>query len=157
MSQRETLKICLLQHTVQELVQLAGVSEHQAICARGGRPVSADAYLRLCIAVELDPAPEIPNPPLFLHPGHFDHVMLGIGTRATRIAKKHPIRAAAEIAGISLTTFSRMENGIPVSIENVLAACRYVNAHPFGYIVFHMKQRLNSLTDNDVSKTAEVA
>ena len=133
------------------LAERAGVPELSISLARAGRPVTADAFLRICAALPFDPAPDIRNAPAGPVIGDFDHRTLGLGIRAKRFANKHSIRDGAKAIGVSVTTLSHMENGIPVSIENVLKGCRYVGAHPLGYVL-HVKQRLNSLENNEASK-----
>lgn len=44
------------------------------------------------------------------------------------------IRAAAPLAGLSVTTLSRAENAMPVSAGHVLRLCLWIGANPFWFL-----------------------
>lgn len=117
---------------LRDLAKRAGVEHVSASRAAKGRPIAADAYLRLCAVVGIDPiggkriAPQVP--------GVFVRSQLGMASYMRRLQNKHALRTAAAIVGISYSSLYRLEHDEVVSIETVLAACRYVGMHPFDFI-----------------------
>lgn len=117
-----------------DLARRAGITSRQATNAFQRRPVATVAFLRLCIALNFNPAPEIPltipTPP----PSDFDHAYLALAFRIMRGINKQSVREAGKIIGVSGFTISRLENGHIMSIGVVLRACGYIGVHPFGYL-----------------------
>jgi hypothetical protein len=100
-----------------------------AIC---GRPVATISYLRICRAIDFDPAPD-----LKMESGRgadFDFGFFGMALRLRRGLNKHSERAAAHAMGLSASTVCRAERGEPMQIGVVLSICVYVGVHPFGYM-----------------------
>ncbi|WP_018390888.1 helix-turn-helix domain-containing protein [Ancylobacter sp. FA202] len=58
---------------------------------------------------------------------------LGAGVRVTRDLRGHSGRAAAEVAGVSVATVSRCENGRALSFDGLARLAAYVGQHPHAY------------------------
>ena len=111
----------------------AGVSVMQLANAIMARPITAVAYLRLCVAYGFDPLPEIPHAPVGT-PTDFDHCLLAIGFRLIRATNGHTVRDVGKLIGVSPVTVFRVEQGHAMSIGVVLRACRYLKRHPFSFL-----------------------
>jgi DNA-binding XRE family transcriptional regulator len=130
-SPRERLAGALSIADVPNVATLAGITPRQAANAIKGRPTTATAYLRLCVACGLDPAPGLPYGAVV--PSDFAFDFLGLAVRLTRRIRAHSDRDAAKVLGVAPATICRLERGDTVSIGVVLRACEYVGVHPFGY------------------------
>jgi DNA-binding XRE family transcriptional regulator len=100
-----------------------------AIC---GRPVATNSYLRICRAIDFDPAPSLkmqnacgPD---------FDFSYLAMALKITRGLNKHSDREAAKAIGVGASTICRAERGEATQIGVVLSICAYLKVHPFGYM-----------------------
>lgn len=112
----------------------SGVKGRQVANLLGGRPVSADAFLRLALAIGHDPMPGFPKPDDGQLPADLDRVRFALGLRIVRGVNQHNERAAAEQMGLSAATVCRLENAHAMSIGVVIAACKYMNSHVFGWL-----------------------
>lgn len=112
----------------------SGVKGRQVANLLGGRPVSADAFLRLALAVGYDPMPGFPKPDGGHLPADLDRVRFALGLRIVRGMNQHTERTAAAQIGVSAATVCRIENAHAMSIGVVLGVCRYMNSHVFGWI-----------------------
>lgn len=122
---------------VEALAEESGVPRGIVLRALACRPVSADAFLRLCAVVGLVPAwgaastrdsgfgftlsPTRPTRPCAL-----SFAFAGMAMRLARTDRGHNIRDGAAAAGVSVTTTSRIEAGKVVSIESVVRVAAYV-------------------------------
>jgi hypothetical protein len=100
-----------------------------AIC---GRPVATISYLRICRAIDFDPAPT-----LKMQSGcgpDFDFSYLAMALKVKRGLNKHSDREAAKAIGVGASTICRAERGEPMQIGVVLGICAYLGVHPFGYM-----------------------
>lgn len=132
-SPRERLAgaLALVRNTL-ELPVKAGVSARQVANAINGRPVATIAYLRLCMAIGLDPMPGR----LLLarqRPCNFDFGMFSLGFRLRRRVNRHSEREAANLIGVSASTVCRIEAGTKMQIGVVLRTCAYIDAHVYHY------------------------
>jgi hypothetical protein len=100
-----------------------------AIC---GRPVATNSYLRICRAIDFDPAPSLKMQNACGH--DFDFSYLAMALKITRGLNKHSHREAAKAIGVGASTVCRAERGEPMQIGVVLGICEYVGVHPFGYM-----------------------
>jgi transcriptional regulator with XRE-family HTH domain len=116
-----------------QVAQRAGVAIGTLNRAAGGRPISADHYLRIAAAVGIDPVTGQEVSP-HVGFGEFDRLQLAMAIRMNMTMRKHSLRAAAKLAGVSTTVLLRLKNGEITAIESVLAGCRYLGLHPFGYL-----------------------
>jgi hypothetical protein len=117
-----------------ELARRAGVTSKQVVNLVVGQPISANAYLRLCVVIEHDPLPELAQPMGEVRPADLDQVLFALGFRLRRGLNKHTMRQAGEACQISAATVMRLERGEVMSIGVVLRSCAYVGVHPFGYL-----------------------
>jgi hypothetical protein len=99
--------------------------------ARAGKPINAGAFLALCGAVGLDPADGSSRAPKQV-PARVAWPMVGAGLRIIRRLRHQDQRSAAKTIGISATT--RIEAGDAVSVETLLAVCRFIGTHPEHYV-----------------------
>jgi len=118
--------------SVDELARVAHVPQRIAGNAMSGRPVATNSYLKICLAVGVDPAPTLkmekscgPN---------FDFAYFAFALKLRRGVNKHTAREAAKATGLSAPTICRAERGEPMQIGVVLALCAYIGVHPFGYM-----------------------
>jgi plasmid maintenance system antidote protein VapI len=136
-----------------EIAQAAGVGRHAVQRAAGGRPISADDFLRICAVIGHDPVTGYGREPID-NPGSFDRRHLALAVRMTLYVRKHTFREAAKELGISATVVHRLKEGEEaVSIESLLAGCRYVGVHPFHYF----KPACFTKTCEETSSDQEVA
>jgi hypothetical protein len=110
----------------------AGVSPREVSNLIVGRPVKANAFLRLCAALRHDPLPDLPHSPL-IYPADFDHVLFAMACKMKRAMNQHTVGQAGDVMDMSGFTVSRVENGHITSIGVVLKVCRYVGVHAFQY------------------------
>ncbi len=101
--------------------------------AAGKRPVSADHFLRLCAVTGLDPMTGQDTTP-HMSAGELDRNSLAMAIRMNMTMKDHSIRQGAISVDIAPTIFHRLRNGELTAVEGVLAGCRYIGLHPFGYL-----------------------
>ena len=118
-----------------ELIKRAGVPVDAARRARSGahgRPTRAEHHLKLCAVLGIDPVDGRPiavRKPLPLLASFF-----AAGVKGNRMLNGHTLRRAAKLMAISPAVLSRIENGDTRSFDGMLAACRYIGAHPFDYL-----------------------
>src|SRR5262249_27141114 len=117
-----------------EIATRAGVTSTQVVNLVVGYPISANAYLRLAVAMEYDPLPALPMPSGMIRPGDLDQVMFALGFRLRRGLNNHTLREAGKCCSMSGATALRLERGMIMSIGVVLRACAYIQVHPFGYL-----------------------
>ena len=110
----------------------AGITTRQLANAICGRPVAANAYLRLSIALGFDPCPDLPHA-LPAAPCDFDFPFFAMAFRIARGLKDHNDRQAAEAIEVSASTVCRIEAGQAVLIGVLIRACRYIGVSPLGY------------------------
>ena len=110
----------------------AGITTRQLANAICGRPVTANAYLRLAVALGFDPCPDLPHEPL-AGPCDFDYPFFAMAFRIARGLKGHNDRQAAEAIEVSASTVCRIEAAQAVLIGVLIRACRYIGCHPWGY------------------------
>jgi len=120
--------------TWPDLARRAGVTSKQVVNLVVGQPISANAYLRLCVVLEHDPLPDLPVPMGELRPADLDQVLFALGFRLRRGLNKHTMRQAGEACQMSAATVMRLERGEVMSIGVVLRSCAYIKVHPFGYL-----------------------
>jgi DNA-binding XRE family transcriptional regulator len=100
--------------------------------ARAGKPINAGAFLALCGAVGIDPVDGSIRA-LKRVPAHVAWPMVGAGLRITRRLRCQDQRSAAKAIGVSAATLCRIEAGDAVSVESLLAVCRFIGTHPEHY------------------------
>jgi hypothetical protein len=100
--------------------------------ARAGKPINAGAYLALCGAVGVDPLDGSPRPPKRVSTG-VAWPMVGAGLKIVRQLRDQDQRSAAKAIGISAATLCRVEAGDAVSVETLLAVCKFIGIHPDHY------------------------
>jgi hypothetical protein len=100
--------------------------------ARAGKAINAGAHLALCGIAGLDPVDGSPRPVKRV-PAHVSWPMVGAGLKIMRRLRHQDQRSAAKMIGISAATLCRVEAGAVVSIETLLAVCRFVGTHPEHY------------------------
>ena len=140
---------------VKELLALAeraGVNGRLARRAARGIAINADAYLKLCSAVWIDPVKGTylsataitiePLPDLDWNRVAIKVLLALIGEPGT---KKLPIRDAAKKWRIPVVTLSRAKSEQPIGIDNLLKLCRALNCHPHDFLkrtpgMFHAEQ-----------------
>ena len=143
-SPRERLAgaLALVRNTL-ELPVKAGVSARQVANALKGRPVTTNAYLRICTAIRLDPAPGrqliVPS-----KPSEFDFAFFAMGFKIARGLRRHTDRQAAKAIEVAPATICRIELGHVMSIGVVLRACEYIDISPFSYCVSALVNRETS-------------
>jgi hypothetical protein len=145
---RETLAAVLEyrgRDALEGLATEAGVPFAAASNAWHARPVNTVQFLRLCIALGLNPMPEIATT-MPGKPADLDRSLLGAGLKIRRGLNDHSLRDAADSVGVAHSTIRRMEAGDAVSIAAVLGACRYVGVHPFGYLQRENVSRESTVT-----------
>lgn len=108
----------------------AGVNMRVWRRAAGGRPVAADAHMAICAVLFLDPVTILPPQPVAPLAGPVCWATLGAGVRVTRELRGHSGRAAAKVAGVSVATVSRCENGHALSFDALARLAAYVGLHP---------------------------
>lgn len=96
-----------------------------------GQQVNASTHLRLCAAIGIDPVTG--NVAATKHVGDLHRTSLGSALRMRRIVDKLRREPAAKQIGVSYATLRRLEYGEPVFIEAVLAACRWLDRHPYEF------------------------
>lgn len=116
----------------EHLAQSTDIPKRIAANALCGRPVATGSYLRICRAINFDPAPALGREAI--HGSDFDFSFLAMGLKIRRGLNHHSDRAAAKAIGVKASTVCRAERGDYVGIEVVLKICRYVGVHPFGYM-----------------------
>lgn len=119
------------------LGEAAGVPEALVLRAIQGRAINAKAHVRLCAALQLDPATGAHAVPLTA--GEFDWIMFALAIKARRFKSEREgirpgLRPFAKHVGTSLTTLSRAENNYPISAEGMIAICRAIDAQPFDFL-----------------------
>lgn len=97
-----------------------------------GLPINTCAHLRLCAAIGIDPVTGDAIEARII--GELHWPSLGAALRMKRMADKITLRAAAKQAKASYSALGRIERAQVVSIENVLAACRFLDRHPFEFV-----------------------
>jgi len=113
----------------------AGVQPKQIANLMSGRPISADAFLRLAIAIGLDPMPDFPKPAGPNQPADLDRVQFAMAFRIARGLRDHSPQEAAETIGCKAYTIGRIERADVLSIGVVLRACGYIGQHVWAYCV----------------------
>lgn len=117
------------------LARRAGVPIEHARRARmgaHGRPTSANHHLRLCMVIGIDPVNGHPVEPY--EPRPLLNWFFALGVKGNRYLRRHTLRQAAAVMGISSSSLSRIEHGDIRSFDCLLAACRYMGAHPHDYV-----------------------
>jgi DNA-binding Xre family transcriptional regulator len=97
--------------------------------ARAGKPVNAGAFLALCGALGIDPADGSYRPPSRVS-SNVSWPALGTSLRSARQLRHQDQRSAARVIGVSAATLCRAEAGDAVSVESLLAICRFIGVHP---------------------------
>jgi DNA-binding Xre family transcriptional regulator len=97
--------------------------------ARAGRPINAGAFLAICAAIGIDPVDGSSRAPRAV-PARVAWRMVGVGLSIARRLRRQDLRSAAKVIGISASTLCRIEAGDAVSVESLLALCRYIGVHP---------------------------
>lgn len=97
-----------------------------------GQPVNASTHLQICAAVGTDPVTAAVIEKRRL--GELHYPSLSAALRMKRFTEKLDLRKAAIPAGVSHVCLSRVERGEPVSIESILAICRWLSRHPFDFV-----------------------
>jgi hypothetical protein len=118
--------------TPSALARKADIPTRIAANAICGRPVATVSYLKICRAIDFDPAPM-----LKMESGcgpDFDFSYLGMGLKMRRGLNKHNDRQAAKAIGVGASTICRAERGEPMQIGVTLGICAYIGVHPFGYM-----------------------
>jgi DNA-binding Xre family transcriptional regulator len=117
-----------------EIADRAGTDmRRQVFRARAGKPVNAGAFLALCGALGIDPADGSSRAPRQVS-SKFSWPMLAAGLRVARRLRHHDQRSAARVIGVSAATLCRAEAGDAVSVESLLAICRFIGTHPENYL-----------------------
>lgn len=111
-------------------------------CISGGSSysyrVDPSEFLNVCVLLSIDPltggepAPFVVRAPARIGKLALWHIAAGCSI--TRKLRKLSVRAAADECGVSASTLTRLENGLPVSIESILAVCDFIGVHPFHYM-----------------------
>ena len=114
---------------LSHLASKARITPFHAERAIRGRLVTTGPYLRLCVALGLNPLPEVPHAEPVL--GDFDSVMLAMRLRLHRNFNDRSVVEAASESGLQIDSLSRLERADRMAIHYVLKACRYVGIHPF--------------------------
>jgi hypothetical protein len=115
-----------------DLASRCGISTKQAANALLGRPVATIPFLRISIATDFDPFPELPHERTPL--GDFDFAAFATAFRLTRGILRLSERSSARFLNVSAATICRLENADPMFIGVILRACRFIGVHPFAYI-----------------------
>jgi len=118
--------------TIGDLASKADVATRVAANALSGRPVASMPYLRICRAINFDPAPTLEMQ--CCCGADFDFAYFAMALKIARALKTHSTRQAAKAIGVGASTICRAERGEPTQIGVVLSICRYVGVHPFGYM-----------------------
>ncbi|WP_246252052.1 helix-turn-helix domain-containing protein [Ancylobacter pratisalsi] len=112
--------------------------------AAAGRPVGADAHMAICHAVGVTPV-SISTPPGIAPRGPVCWASLGAGLRMVREGRGHSARRCAAIAGVSLATVSRCENGHCLSFDSLARLAAYIGRLPQDYTAPAAPRPLGSL------------
>jgi hypothetical protein len=113
--------------------------------ARAGKPINAGAFLAICAAIGIDPTDGSSRAPRAI-PARIAWPMVGAGLRIARRLRRDDMRSAAKVIGISASTLCRIEAGDAVSVESLLASCRYVGVHPEHYLVKEVSRETGTET-----------
>lgn len=97
-----------------------------------GQPVNASTHLRICGLLALDPMTGDTGQVRILGDLHLPS--LSAALRMKRFADNLDLRRAANQARMSYSSLGRIERGDDVSIEAILAACRWLDRHPFDFV-----------------------
>jgi DNA-binding Xre family transcriptional regulator len=100
--------------------------------APAGKPINAGAYLALCGAVGLDPVDGLPRPTR-RGPAHVSWSSVGAALKFARGLRHQDQRSAAKAMGISAATLCRVEAVDAVSVETLVAVCKFIGTHPDHY------------------------
>lgn len=96
--------------------------------------VNAADFLKLCARVGIDPMTGADSGATIVNPGELSFDLIGAGL----VMQQHLLgieqQEAALRIGVSRQTLWRLERGMPVSAETVIAACEFIGVHPFGYM-----------------------
>jgi hypothetical protein len=114
--------------------------------ARAGRPVNAGAFLALCGAAGIDPVDGSARSPKRV-PAGIAWSLVGEGLRITRRLRREELRSAARHVRLSPATLSRAEAGDALSIESLLAVCRFIGVHPEHYACERVSRETGTETD----------
>jgi len=137
-----------------DLANAAGLKLGTVIQAMRGFAINAEAHLRLCAALNIDPN-DGTSAPIAARVGEFDIKLLGAGLFMRRLQRKQSIRNAAGEMALSHATLLKIEQGEVTAIGSVLAACTYIGVSPFHYVKPPMFHRNNGLTTlNEQEKSA---
>jgi transcriptional regulator with XRE-family HTH domain len=116
-----------------QLAHKAGVTPRDFLNAQSGRICPTVPFLRICVAVQHDPMPELPYV-MPEKPSDFDFGFLSMALRLKRGLNGHDETQAGAAAGLSPVTISRIERGDSLAIGIIVRACKYMNIHCFSYL-----------------------
>ena len=135
MTASERLRVMVKPLTPVERAPLerAGIETRLTRRAALGQPSNASTHLRICALTGLDPVTGLKRPPFVA--GELFWPSLGAALRMRRIEQGDiTLRQAGKQARMSYTAIGRIERAEPVSIDAVLAACRWLGRHPFDFV-----------------------
>lgn len=119
---------------IPALAVKAGVSSRQIGNLLSGRPISVNAFLRMCVVAGHDPAPDLPGPEGPHRPDDLRLERFAMALKMMRGMNRHNERDAAAAMKLSKSTVCRVENCQQFSLGVFLKVCRYINSHPFGWM-----------------------
>ncbi|KQZ00877.1 hypothetical protein ASD45_08420 [Pseudolabrys sp. Root1462] len=116
------------------IARAAGVGPTALARAAAGQDVRADAYLKICAGLGIDSRTGEASPSRRL--GDLNWKMLGLAIELRRRVRKlgSQRHVVALIGGrVSLATLCRVENGKPISVNNLLTICEFLGIPPEHY------------------------
>ena len=116
------------------IARAAGVGPTALARAVAGQDIRADTYLKICAGIGIDSRTGEAVTPKRL--GELDWRMIGLAIELRRRVRKLGSQrdVVAMIGGrVSLATLSRIENGTPISVNNLLTICEFLNIPPEHY------------------------
>lgn len=130
----------------------AGVPRRHLLLAMDGRAIPVKSYLPLCASLGVDPATGLPGD---THRA-FEYGEAMLADRLVKALSSAPsvsrraapavvdgdpfgsgnsrsLRSVARESGLPIATLSRAVNGRPISVDNFLALCRWLNSAPLSF------------------------
>ena len=118
---------------IERYAVLSGVSPREFANAQAGRQVATIPFLRICVAVQHDPLPELAHR-MPERPSDFDFLLLAIALRMHRGLSGLSKAELAHKLDVSPVTIRRIEDSKASLIGVVLRVCTLVGIHPFGFL-----------------------
>lgn len=99
-----------------------------------GQQINAGDHLKLCAAIGLDPLQGKFRADAPLGDLHWASLSAALRMKRFSLNPNLTLRLAAREARTSYSALGRIERGEPVSIDAVIAVCRWLDRHPFDFV-----------------------